>query len=210
MKKKFGLIRLMLISLSCFLFQVTQAQTSQEFVDYGIDRLNAKDFELAMNYFTQAVQLDSNNSRAHAYLGKMYAARYNFNEAAPHLDRSIALDGRPDAYLTRALVFMNLRDFESALSDLSNAYDSLKNNSEFYFVRAGCYMLKKSYKAAVDDYDKLIELKPKEATYFYLRGLVHQELNESELACQDFRKAKEMKYSGADKMIKEYCKQFGY
>ena len=64
---------------------------------------------------------------------------------------------------------------------------------------------KGDYQGAIADCNEAIELDPKNATAYSNRGSAKRELGDYQGACLDWGKAGELGYSGAYKLINEYC-----
>ncbi len=140
---------------ACDLFS-TVAKAS----DYYRDQVNAKSLE----YFKNAVQLDSKFTEAYAQIAEDLYSLKRYAEAIPYYDKVIEL--KPDdagALSDRGLSKTYTNDYYSAIDDFSKAIELDKTNPSLalgpattYENRAVAYVKATNYDSAIKDYSKAI------------------------------------------------------
>ena len=93
-------------------------------------------------------------------------------------------------------VYRNLEQYESAISNYSQAIKLNPHSSESYNNRGVCYVLMKNYQQALNDATDAIRINPNFEKSYQLRGIIYKELGEIEKANADFAKAKELGFKG--------------
>lgn len=96
------------------------------------------------------------------------------------------------AYLSRALVYRELKDYPSALADLDKALELDPEYALAHRNRGAVYYEMGNYSSALADCTKAIELSPRSAVAYNSRGLVFIALLEHSSALADFDKALEL------------------
>lgn len=75
-------------------------------------------------------------------------------------------------YLKSGIAKHNVKDFEGAIKEYSNAIKADKNLRDAYFNRSACELALQDFKAAKKDLDKTIELDPAFVKAYYSRATV--------------------------------------
>lgn len=83
-----------------------------------------------------------------------------------------------DAYVLRGVSWMEKREFDNAIKDLSEAIRLLPDKSLFYTVRGKAYFAKHLYEAAISDYTEAIRLDPKNLIAYNDRSVTWNRLGE--------------------------------
>lgn len=114
--------------------------------------------------------------------------------AKEDIDRALTLNkNHPGAYLMRADISISgSRDYESALSDMSEAIKLQPREAGLYVNRAFLRYNLDDYFGAMADYDYAIQLDPLNAAAIYNRGLLRMEVRDNDNAIKDFSKALEL------------------
>jgi tetratricopeptide (TPR) repeat protein len=150
-------------------------QTSAEkWYDRGRKQSDYNNIEKAIEYFTKAVEKDSDYSGAYFERGFCYDKLSHFTEAINDF--------------TKAIEFNNKWEIASSLSlsyfYRARAYDALQIEDEKEKEKISLQSL--------DDWNKSIELSPHEPQAYYGRALVYDKLDKIEEALSDFKKAYEI------------------
>jgi len=180
------------------------------FVDYyqkGEMAYQSRDYELAIENFGLAIQLNHNYAKAYINRGN---ARYNLKDyegALSDFNQALLIDPHDvKAYINRGNAHYMLADYSSdpdheykqALSDFNRAIDFNNAEPEAY-IRRGIirFQLAKysnnsesGYKAAIADLDQAISLNASKSEAYYQRGLVRYQMAQySGNYVQEYKKA---------------------
>ena len=98
-------------------------------------------------------------------------------------------------YFQRGLAYSDLKLYEQAISDFTQAIKSNKYHEKAYCGRGNCYFNLENYSEAIFDYTQAINLYPHYAAAYYNRGLVYRRIGNTEKAEKDFKQAKELGYN---------------
>jgi Flp pilus assembly protein TadD len=111
-------------------------------------------------------------------------------KAKDYWDKVIA--GNPkfvEAYNNRGLAFYNLKQYQEAVKDYSQAIRMKAQYAEAYNNRGNAYYEMDQYQKAEADFNKSLQIKPKYSKAHLNRGLVYYQMKKTDQACVDFRKA---------------------
>ncbi len=111
--------KVFLILLVAFINININAQTSDEFLNSGIDKHNNKDYKGALIDYSKAIKKDKNNAFAYYNRGLIELATNDLKSALSDFNKTIELKNTyVDAYYSRATVYVNMKDYKKAISDL--------------------------------------------------------------------------------------------
>jgi hypothetical protein len=112
------------------------------------------------------------------------------NIAKGYWDRAIATNPKvAEAYNNRGLAFYNLKLYQEAIKDFSQAIRMKPKYAEAFNNRGNAYYEIDQYEKARADFVRSLELKPKYSKAHMNRGLVYFQMQKMDQACADFRKA---------------------
>ena len=112
------------------------------------------------------------------------------NKAKGYWDRAIAANPKvAEAYNNRGLAFYNLKLYQEAIKDFSQAIRMKPKYAEAFNNRGNAYYELDQYEKARVDFVRSLELKPKYSKAHMNRGLVYFQMQKMDQACADFRKA---------------------
>jgi serine/threonine-protein kinase len=159
----------------------------------GVDYVNRpdftkEDFQLGIQMFERAVELDPEFAVSYAALSKAHSGMHQFghdrseerlSRAKAAVERALELQPElPEAHLAFAYYhYWGHRDYERALEELAIAERGLPNDSRILAATAYIWRRQGKFEAAVDLLKKAFELSPQDAelaqqigiTYMYLR-----------------------------------------
>lgn len=92
-------------------------------------------------------------------------------------------------YINRGVTYRNLKRYEAAMADYSQATEMDPDNVLVYSNRGNIYYTLQKYEAAMADYDRAINLDSHYAPAYYNRGLTYKVLERYEDAIVDFDRA---------------------
>jgi tetratricopeptide (TPR) repeat protein len=181
-------------------------------------------YQIAINYFSDAIKLDENFYQAYCYRGKAKLILGDYTGAIKDLNSALFIDTSKTNYIKKDVLFSSsnltaeiylyrgeaknrLGDYRGAIIDLSKAIqynDHFVNGSAFFELGyAKSYL--KDYQGALLNYNKAIQLDSYYDVAYYNRALIKLNLNDKEGACLDFSKAGELGYEKAYEAIRENC-----
>jgi len=103
-------------------------------------------------------------------------------------------------YFNRGTTYFQIKQYEKAISDLTNAIDLYRNSKDFQIkiyqkmltLRSKVYMNNKEYSLALDDANKLVKYDPTNINYLIQRGSLYSFLDSLTKSLIDFNKAIEL------------------
>lgn len=168
----------------------TRAQTAEEKVMTGIESARRGAHEVAVRYFTEAIDSGTLSrydmgtalkARALAWFdrGMMEESLKDFNAAAA------ILPSDPDIFHNRANIYLKMGRNAEAQADLQNAQD-------LYFDRGSMWLEKDDLDKAISDFSKAILLDAKDADAYLHRGIALKIKGDLDKAIQDYTKSIEL------------------
>ena len=153
-------------------------------------------FDKAIEAFTEAIDLHSENSLYFEDRGWAYANLNQLKEASNDFDQSIRLDPQnADAYRGRGTVLGFLGQTDQALGYLTDAIRLNPIDSVSYVVRGSIYADLGQTERALSDFDEAIVITPEEKDNYVIRSMAQRVLGNYSAAEQDLRRGAEL---GAD------------
>ena len=114
----------------------------------------------------------------------------NPDQAKNYWDRAIADNPKQaEAYNNRGLAFYNLKRYQQAIEDFSQALRIKPQYAEALNNRGNAYYEMDQYEKAEADFNQSLQLKPNYAKAHLNRGLVYFQMQKMGQSCDDFRKA---------------------
>ena len=167
---------------------LTQGATEQSLKEYiiagEIDSLNPKVF-----YNIALIYAKNNSQKAIA----------NFTKALRANDKYIL------AYMGRATLYMDGKEYEKAAADYTKVLAIDKLNSAALKGRGGARMELRKYAEAIADFDSYLQIEKPDGFVLFQRGLCKIYSNELLKGCLDLSSSKDLGFKEAEKAIKKYC-----
>ncbi|MEJ2098954.1 MAG: tetratricopeptide repeat protein [Desulfobacterales bacterium] len=114
----------------------------------------------------------------------------NPNLAKNYWDKSIAANPKnAEAYNNRGLALYNLKLYQQAIADFSQALRINPQYAEAFNNRGNAYYQMDQYEKAEADFNQSLQLKPRYSKAHLNRGLVYFQMQKLEKSCEDFRRA---------------------
>jgi tetratricopeptide (TPR) repeat protein len=121
------------------------------------------------------------------------AKKHQHDTALNYLNQAIAArPGYAEAYLARAGVFYDKKDYHSAIADYNRLMSLRPGDSNPYAGRGNCYSALKDYDKALADLNKAVWHEPRSAWAVCCRGHTYLARQEYSRAIADFTKAIEL------------------
>lgn len=155
----------------------TPTLTPADHFERGSDYHQAHNLEMAIEAFSQAIDLDPQYIDAYFERGRSYAFQGNLGLAIADYDMVIELDPRYfDAYFYRAYAYDDSGDYEKAIADYEMVIELDPQFAEAYYWRGLRYSLFGETDKAISDLEKALGL-----------GLVPNRERDAESALNELR-----------------------
>ena len=123
------------------------------------------DYQKAIKDFIKAGELNLHYAAAYTTL---WWSKYNWRKEHKKLKKyykKIIKENKekPDAYISRALLYLKLKDYKKALKDNNRAIKLDQKNTKYYHYRVLTYSQIPDYKELIKDLNTIIELDPNDA-----------------------------------------------
>ena len=188
--------------------QAEQTPDAQAFVYYGLGKIAAQqeDWEMAIQYFANALDLQPEASAIHHPLGIAYRESGDNDKARQHLQhtgrREVAFaDPLVDslsvldagAYFRAALRARERNDLETAIEHYRQAVKNNPENAPYHRALAGVLLSTGAHTEAIREYERALELEP-DSAIGHLRLAQALSLDEDQLASslEHYRRATEL------------------
>lgn len=171
--------------------------------EYAFEARTADAIRKARDYYQRAIDLDPAYARAYAGLAKTWLAEadygfgLNWREAAartqPLLDKAFLLE--PDlleALIVQGVLYINLLQFERALSCLTRAVELFPGSARAHFTLGVCYDYDTAVKPALGHYQHALELDPLNVLVDRRIGMAQMWLGQYRSAQQHFKRTIEL------------------
>jgi tetratricopeptide (TPR) repeat protein len=162
----------------------------------GILYAQKKDYPNAEEYFTRAIELDSNNAFAYYNRGMARIKMNRIQDAANDLvlasRRGLGstdikkIDSAAQIIFERGVYALGIGNYDSALLFVDAAITVNPNKSYYYYTRGECYFSKNDFKEAIKAYSLAIGLPVNYPGAYYKRGLANLQLGKASDAIADF------------------------
>ena len=172
----------------------------------------SKDYETALQHYTDALALDENNTYAITGRGATYGQMGNYPAALADFDRTIELNDKYAwAIACRGKTHRLMDNYSSALADFNQAIELNDKYGWAITQRGEAYRLMGNYPAALADFNRSIELGDKDSWAIAHRGETYRQMGNYPAALADFDRAIELndKYTWAITSRGETYRQMG-
>ena len=180
----------------------------------GMQDMGLKQYSLALQHFTEAVEENSLDPYAQYYkafyLMNRGALRAEMIEFIASFESNVQTLTMDDKGNTRARVREQVTreyDYSEALQDMEAAVAILPSLPYLQFNLGNLYSLSSRFVEAIESYDKAIRLYPWLGSAYFNRGLVLIYLKDKEKGCIDLSRAGELGVEGSYDVISRYCEK---
>jgi lipoprotein NlpI len=154
----------------------------------GIGYDEKRDYNRAIQDFSQAIRLDPSYAIAYNNRGNAYRDKQDYDSAIRDYSQAIRLDpSYVIAFNNRGNAYRYKQDFDSAIRDYSQAIRLNPKYAIAYNNRGYAYFEKKDYDRAIQDFSQAIRLDPKYAIAYSNRGNAYLSKNDYSRAIEDYR-----------------------
>jgi tetratricopeptide (TPR) repeat protein len=162
----------------------------------------------AIQYVEEAIRKYPDVAGFYYLRGTINSGREKYIRALDDFSKAISLEPTSDlykCYLGRGVCYLNLLEYEQALSDFTASIELNDTVASAYHSRALMNYETRDYAAAVNDFLKTIELSAGNSTVYFNLGMSYYRLNEKDKACPYFHKACTMGNTNACRMTLMEC-----
>lgn len=174
----------------------------------------AGDYNNAIKFLDEAIQLNPDNALAYYGRGTVYGEDLKkYGLAIQDYDKAIQLNPIfVEAYAFRSIAYAASGKFKQAIIDADKAIQLNPNSVEAYIARSIAYGTSGKFKQAIIEVDKAIQINPNSAEAYTFRSFFHRALNNFNQAIADATKAIKLNpnLGGAYSIRSECYKELGY
>lgn len=168
-------------------------QKTRAFNNLGTIYEYLQDYELALKWFSQAIETYPNEPVPYSNRARIYSELTEFNMAILDYSQAIELDRSNSSYYeSRANCFASIGDFSKALYDFDMTIE-LSPESNYYNNRADFYADSlQEYEKALADYEKSIEIESDDYEKMRAlnnRALIYEEQGDYKSAINEYTRA---------------------
>ena len=151
---------------------------ADNFVQEGLTHHLQGETDLAFSFYEKALALNPNHAGAHNLSADIYLKLGNYIKALYHANLAIAHNRDPHFLNTRAMIFIELKKFDDALSDLRVALKLDANIPEVHNNLCIVYRHFKEFKKATSHAQTALEIRPNLIEAWINLAAVQQDLGE--------------------------------
>jgi tetratricopeptide (TPR) repeat protein len=171
----------------------TQKGTALDYFLLGNESFTQGKFSVAIEYYSKAIEIDRNYSRAYYNRGTALSKLKDHNGAIGDYNKAIELNrDYADAYYNRGNSKKALSDYQGAITDYTKVIELDSNEIKAYFNRGNSFESLEKYDLAIEDYSKYIELDSNDKSAYLNRGNSFFSLDKYDLAIKDYSKTIEI------------------
>ncbi|MCJ8281386.1 MAG: tetratricopeptide repeat protein [Rivularia sp. ALOHA_DT_140] len=166
------------------------------YYNLGVCSYNLKQANLAINYFSEAIEIDPNYPYSYIERAHINTRLENYQEAIE--DYSFIIEGiynqslQALAYNYRGKIYKVLENYSHSIQDFTQAININPNYLDAYYNRGCCYFDLKDYFWAINDFTSAIEMNPQYIRAYNTRAEAYIALGEIVKAELDYQKVKEL------------------
>ncbi len=159
-------------------------------LERGIEAINQKDYDKALEHLSSAIRSDRKCASAYSLRGTVYQSKKEFDNAIEDFDEAIRLDPKASDYLARASAQVGRRDkaqlASMILTVLQSIDDKDKRVVELKAEQPGLdAIIADSSGKIMKDCNEAIRLDPKYASAYSIRGSEYHRKGELDKAMED-------------------------
>jgi tetratricopeptide (TPR) repeat protein len=147
----------------------------------GQDELNAHNLHAALDVFLQALELDSQNSEVHYFLGITYARLEYYEKSITHLqsvlDSELAYINKVHTQMVLGYIYTLQEEYEKALNLFQSIVEAGFQNAQAYAAIGYIMDRRGNFKEAVMNLYRALELDPENANAHNSLGYLYTEAN---------------------------------
>lgn len=156
-----------------------------------------------------AVKQDPSNPALYYLRGILNNGREKYSRALDDFTHAIEMGAAPSllyrCYLGRGVSYMNLMEYDQALTDLNISIEKNDTVAVAYYSRGMVNYELKDYEAAVEDFLRILQFSEGNGELYFNLGMAYYRLENKELACRNLNKACTLGNTNACRMSLMEC-----
>lgn len=148
------------------------------------------DYAAAVDNYSKAVKIDSNNYRYFVNRGLAYEKLDKTSEAIDDFTKVLDLKPEyPPAFYKRATLYIREHNYAAAVKDLDKVIENQPQNVPAWYLRGSAKIDLYDYNGAIDDLSKVLEIENDHVLAYMQRGIAYMFLKDFNKALADYNKA---------------------
>ncbi len=183
--------------------QEASPAVAPELFNKGSAALQSGDYQQALLNYSLFLMVNPTDSQgflargfANQYLGEIDNALDDLTQALNFAPPETEYAAR--AYQTRADVYLQKNNVESALADLNASLEIMPNSPEALGTRASIFIFQQRFDDALADYTQVIELQPNAPVAYNQRGDLNRQIGNLDAALEDFNQSLQLDPNSVD------------
>lgn len=173
--------------------QPIRTKNAEDYYNEGIEKLDRKDYQGAIEDFNQAIKIAPDHGEAHLKRGNSRYFLGNKQSVIEDYTRAIEINPNyAEAYSNRGDLCYELGDYQAAIKDYNQAIEINPNYANAYFKRGIVRIYLGDYQVAIEDYTQAVKINPNYAESYFLRGYARIYLGDYLAAIKDYTQAIEI------------------
>lgn len=140
-----------LFSALIFIASISYAQKDNSLANKGLKYGKKGDYEKALTYFSQALEINPKNYDALFYSGYSNENLENFEKAIEFYTKTLESKKTGATLYRRGYCYFRIKDYSNALDGYNKALRYLPENDEIIMSRASVYLETEEYQLFLDD-----------------------------------------------------------
>jgi tetratricopeptide (TPR) repeat protein len=167
----------------------------------GVAYRERDDYDIAIECYNKAIQLDPNDIDAYMNLGEIYFAISEYNKAIGYFKKIIQINPKfIHAYCMLGEIYASRQNFDEAIRFFEKAIQMHPSRTELYTRLGNIYLRQRNYNKAIFNLEKLIHLLPMEIWFYWPLGECYKEKGDYEKGIEYLQKA--IKYYSDDPRVR--------
>jgi tetratricopeptide (TPR) repeat protein len=169
--------------------QETSANKARALYVRGTARRRMGDSANALEDFSQALQLDTNNANIFRGRGRgrVYLLKGENDKAIEDFNQALRIDpAYSDGYVLRGNAYSAKGNYARAVEDFDQALQLNPTSADAFYNRAREFANNGQYERSIPDWNRAIQYKPGDADSYYGRGQAYSHTGDYQRAIQDY------------------------
>jgi tetratricopeptide (TPR) repeat protein len=164
--------------------------SANEYITRGNDWYAKRDYDRALDDYTEAIRLDAKSAVAFYNRGLSWKNKKQYDKALTEFDQAIGIDPNDARFFNnRGLAWYDKGNLDKAIHDYNEAIRLDAKDPQAYHGRGVAWMDKGVFGQALEDFDKALELNPKYALAYHNRGWMWAKKREYDKAIDNYNKS---------------------